>query len=213
MTKKNLFAMRRSVNRVSQGSSSTREEANRERSEPSSPEYDDRTSTDAKLYVPAGAMDLEWQPTAGSVFKLLFSLRISAAMWSSISDCDEVYNYWEPLHLFLYGDGFQTWEYSPQYGIRSYLYILLHYGPAVPLKKLFMSNKIGVFITMRCLIGIFSALAELSLYTALCRRLGNGIGRLYISFTILSTGMFISRFDFLHFLVFRYTFLKFVHEY
>ncbi|VDK74941.1 unnamed protein product [Gongylonema pulchrum] len=45
-------------------------------------------------------------------------------MWSTISDCDEVYNYWEPLHLFLYGTGFQTWEYSPIYAIR---YILVDF--------------------------------------------------------------------------------------
>lgn len=52
------------------------------------------------------------------MFKLLVSVRLSAAIWSPISDCDETFNYWEPLHLWLYGSGLQTWEYSPAYGIR-----------------------------------------------------------------------------------------------
>ncbi|CAB4059693.1 ALG9 [Lepeophtheirus salmonis] len=46
-----------------------------------------------------------------------------------ISDCDETYNYWEPAHYLIYGKGFQTWEYSPVYCLRSYSYILLHTLP------------------------------------------------------------------------------------
>ncbi|VDN17655.1 unnamed protein product [Gongylonema pulchrum] len=151
----------------------------------------------AKLYVPSGQMDIEWQPTMASVFKILFSFRVAAAMWSTISDCDEVYNYWEPLHLFLYGTGFQTWEYSPVYAIRSYLYVLLHYAPAKVLQRIFWGNKIAVFITMRCILGLFSAGADLAMYRALCARFGNGIARIYIALTTLSTGMFISSCAFL----------------
>ncbi|EFO27810.1 plasmid Maintenance protein containing protein [Loa loa] len=151
----------------------------------------------SKLYIPGGQMDLEWQPSVAAIFKVVFSFRISAAMWSIISDCDEVYNYWEPLHLFLYGTGFQTWEYSPIYAIRSYLYILLHYGPAVILKKIFSANKSGVFITMRCLLGLFNVGAEIKMYKALCSRFGNGIARTYIVLTSLSSGMFIASCAFL----------------
>jgi alpha-1,2-mannosyltransferase len=32
-------------------------------------------------------------------------------MYNTISDCDEVFNYWEPMHFMLYGTGLQTWEY------------------------------------------------------------------------------------------------------
>jgi len=49
---------------------------------------------------------------------------------SIISDCDETYNYWEPTHFLLFGKGFQTWEYSPKFALRSYLYILTHTVPA-----------------------------------------------------------------------------------
>ncbi|VDK21552.1 unnamed protein product [Anisakis simplex] len=140
MTKKNLSLLKRSSNRSANKPSmvtggraedSTLNTANNhsnngrnndEQKEAflNDPEVKEHQQADryAKLYVPSGDMDMEWQPASSSVFKILFSLRISAAMWSAISDCDEVYNYWEPLHLFLYGSGFQTWEYSPVYAIR-----------------------------------------------------------------------------------------------
>jgi len=40
-----------------------------------------------------------------------------------------VYNFWEPLHFLDQGYGFQTWELSPVYALRSWAYILLHYIP------------------------------------------------------------------------------------
>lgn len=43
-----------------------------------------------------------------------------------MQDCDETFNYWEPTHYLSHGYGLQTWEYSPEYGIRSWLYIGLH---------------------------------------------------------------------------------------
>ena len=41
-----------------------------------------------------------------------------------------MYNYWEPAHQLLYGQGLQTWEYDPRFALRSYLYILMHLVPA-----------------------------------------------------------------------------------
>jgi hypothetical protein len=37
-----------------------------------------------------------------------------------------VFNFWEPLHFFQKGHGFQTWEVTPQFAIRSWAYILFH---------------------------------------------------------------------------------------
>lgn len=42
---------------------------------------------------------------------------------------DTVFNFWEPLHFIEQGSGFQTWELSPAYALRSWAYILLHYLP------------------------------------------------------------------------------------
>ncbi|VDM57099.1 unnamed protein product [Angiostrongylus costaricensis] len=150
-----------------------------------------------KLFVLRKDMDFDWEPSDNAVLKLLFSLRLSAALWSNISDCDEVYNYWEPLHLFLFGKGFQTWEYSPVYAIRSYFYIYLHYIPANLLYHLLPYSKIALFITLRCCIGIFTLLAEFSLYKAVCKHLSISIGRFFVVFSMLSTGMFISSTAFL----------------
>ena len=50
-------------------------------------------------------------PGAFFAFVCLLVPRILSALYNIIHDCDEVYNYWEPLHFLLYGHGMQTWEY------------------------------------------------------------------------------------------------------
>ena len=35
-------------------------------------------------------------------------------------------DYWEQTHYLLHGTGLQTWEYSPEYAIRSYFYCAAH---------------------------------------------------------------------------------------
>lgn len=42
---------------------------------------------------------------------VLGCLRHMSATSNIVHDCDEVFNYWEPLHYLLYKSGFQTWEY------------------------------------------------------------------------------------------------------
>jgi len=42
---------------------------------------------------------------------LLFPARLLSVYFNIVHDCDEVFNYWEPLHYLLYGYGLQTWEY------------------------------------------------------------------------------------------------------
>lgn len=51
--------------------------------------------------------DEAWTPGSYAAFKILMSARLCAALWTGISDCDETYNYWEPVstsHLFLFLD-------------------------------------------------------------------------------------------------------------
>uniref|UniRef100_A0A8R1EQ51 Mannosyltransferase n=1 Tax=Caenorhabditis japonica TaxID=281687 RepID=A0A8R1EQ51_CAEJA len=150
-----------------------------------------------KLYHKANEPDDDWQPTFGAVVKMLLSIRIASALWGVINDCDEVYNYWEPLHLFLYGDGFQTWEYSPLYSIRSYFYIFIHYVPASFYAYLFPDAKIAVFTLVRLTIGIFCLIGEYYAYLAICRKINVATGRFFIVFTICSSGMFVASTAFL----------------
>jgi len=53
----------------------------------------------------------------------LFCFRALSAFFSPVMDCDETFNYVEPLHLLMYGRGLQTWEYSSEYSLRSYLFL------------------------------------------------------------------------------------------
>jgi hypothetical protein len=40
----------------------------------------------------------------GSFVSIIYmAIRVSTANLSPITDCDEVFNYWEPLHFILYG--------------------------------------------------------------------------------------------------------------
>ncbi len=42
-----------------------------------------------------------WSPNVQTVFKALASARLCAAVWNNITDCDETYNYWEPVNISL----------------------------------------------------------------------------------------------------------------
>lgn len=59
--------------------------------------------------------------------------RIWIANRMPLMDCDEVYNYWEPLHFLLYQNGFQTWEYANNYALRTYAYLT----PLLGVSKIF----------------------------------------------------------------------------
>lgn len=41
---------------------------------------------------------------------ILMTVRSAAAAISYITDCDETFNYWEPMHYMIHGFGLQTWE-------------------------------------------------------------------------------------------------------
>ena len=70
---------------------------------------------------------------------LCLSWRILLANRMPIMDCDEVYNYWEPLHYLLYGYGLQTWEYAHEYALRTYAYLLPLAGLSRVYETLLMS--------------------------------------------------------------------------
>jgi len=59
-------------------------------------------------------------------FYVFFAANLLAALYAPIQDCDETFNFWEPTHFVSHGYGLETWEYSPDYAIRSWLYIALH---------------------------------------------------------------------------------------
>ncbi|XP_017768643.1 PREDICTED: alpha-1,2-mannosyltransferase ALG9 [Nicrophorus vespilloides] len=131
-------------------------------------------------------------PAGDTALKALLSARFCAAIWSHVTDCDETYNYWEPTHYLIFGKGLQTWEYSPEYALRSYTYLMVYAAPAYLYQILLGPNPLLLFYLIRCVLGLLSALVELYFYKAVCREFGVNIGRMCLAFQLFSAGMFIS---------------------
>lgn len=97
-----------------------------------------------------------------------------------IMDCDEVYNYWEPLHFLQYKVGFQTWEYAPSFALRTYAYLLpMHFlqNAMVKVMTTSVSNmlvnhavttaKLASFVGMRSFLAGIMGSAEIMFLSAL----------------------------------------------
>ncbi|KAJ2500632.1 mannosyltransferase [Coemansia sp. RSA 1972] len=103
----------------------------------------------------------EYVPSLSVLFRFLALVRVSGALLSPIQDCDEVYNYWEPLHFLQFGTGKQTWEYSPQYSLRSFAYLHV-YDMLIRGMHLVIGfqTKTQVFYALRVCLALISALCE-----------------------------------------------------
>ncbi|XP_019345700.2 alpha-1,2-mannosyltransferase ALG9 isoform X1 [Alligator mississippiensis] len=159
---------------------------------------DDPPGTEDSKAEPSGSKAGQvWAPEGSTAFKCLISARFCAALLSNVSDCDETFNYWEPMHYLVYGKGFQTWEYSPAYAVRSYAYLWLHALPALFHARVLQTNKVLIFYFLRCLLAFVSCVCELYFYKAVCKKFGLHVSRLMLAFLVLSTGMFCSAAAFL----------------
>ncbi|KAL4895811.1 Alg9-like mannosyltransferase family-domain-containing protein [Aspergillus ambiguus] len=119
-----------------------------------------------------------------------------AAFLSPIQDCDEVFNFWEPTHYLDHGYGLQTWEYSPVYSIRSWLYVSIH-ATVGKIGSFFFKTKSSEFYAIRLFLAIFCASCQTRLYSAICRTLSPRIGLLFLMIAAFSPGMFHSSAAFL----------------
>ncbi|XP_011206987.1 alpha-1,2-mannosyltransferase ALG9 isoform X1 [Bactrocera dorsalis] len=131
-------------------------------------------------------------PSVETAFKTLISARLCSAIWAYIADCDETFNYWEPLHYIINGHGLQTWEYSPEFALRSYTYLLVQGVPGWIYHKLFNPSPILIFYMIRCMLGFGCAVMERFMYKSICQEFGIHIGRLWLIFQLFSVGMFVS---------------------
>ena len=87
----------------------------------------DSSSSETASPSPAAVLSLSKQPTTWNLAAAFICFRVAGTMmFPLIMDCDETFNYWEPTHYMLYGRGLQTWEYAPEFGLRSYAYTLIH---------------------------------------------------------------------------------------
>lgn len=117
-----------------------------------------------------------------------------------------VYNYWEPLHYLWYGKGFQTWEYSPEYAIRSYAYLLTHSLPILIAK--YFPNKVrtlsvqgwlsltedstqrAAFFALRLTLGTVSAAVEAIFYRSIANNISPHIARYTLWAFVFSAAFF-----------------------
>jgi len=130
-----------------------------------------------------------WTPKLSVAFRILVLVRFCAAMYSSISDCDETFNFWEPTHYLVHGKGFQTWEYSPDYSIRSWFYILMHSFPAWLASKAFPLDKRPAFFAIRAMLAFLSSYTEAKLYRAIADHISPRTARYYLSLSLFSAAM------------------------
>lgn len=122
-------------------------------------------------------------------------VRVYCGLFLIISDCDETYNYWEPLNLIARGFGKQTWEYSPYYAIRSYVYLIPYYLVTSPLRDL--THLAGLpwpsylqfyYIRLVALCG-FTAFAEYKLFQSVRRNFSAHAANWFLLFSTFAPGM------------------------
>ncbi|CAO3651769.1 unnamed protein product [Cunninghamella echinulata] len=116
-------------------------------------------------------------------------MQCASALYSVVQDCDEVFNYWEPTHYLLEGYGFQTWEYSPEYRIRSWAFILL-YTIVGFLSKIITSTKLQIFYLVRLSLAGFCSFAEAKFYRTVVEEVNPHVGRYVLVILFFSAGMF-----------------------
>ncbi|PYH28616.1 dolichyl-P-Man:Man(6)GlcNAc(2)-PP-dolichol alpha-1,2-mannosyltransferase [Aspergillus neoniger CBS 115656] len=114
---------------------------------------------------------------------------VISALYAPIQDCDEVFNFWEPTHYLNHGYGLQTWEYSPVYSIRSWLYVSTH-ALVGKIGSFALSSKSAEFYAIRCFLALVCAACETRLYSAICRTLSPRIGLLFLMVVAFTPGMF-----------------------
>ncbi|KAG8769419.1 mannosyltransferase [Ceratobasidium sp. 428] len=130
-----------------------------------------------------------WCPSFSVAFRILILIRVCAATWSNIQDCDEVFNFWEPLHYLDQGRGFQTWETSPTYGLRSWAYVLLHLLPAKLPTWLASWGKRPTFFGLRMIFAVVTSFCEARFYRTVVENINDRVGRYLLFMLLFSAGM------------------------
>ena len=151
---------------------------------------------DVKSFESGSEGDHAYTPLNSIAFKLFLISRFCSAMMSNINDCDETYNYWEPLHFISYGSGFQTWEYSPEFALRSYAFLWL-YGWVINVTSFLVESRLVMFFVLRLSMAFFCSCFELLLYRASVKVYGASVARLLLIFLAFSPGMFAASVAFL----------------
>ncbi|CAK9435947.1 uncharacterized protein LODBEIA_P05550 [Lodderomyces beijingensis] len=114
--------------------------------------------------------------------------RLYSAFYMIVGDCDETFNYWEPLNLLLRHFGKETWEYSPEYSIRSYAYLMPYYILGKIAQSLQLSPK-SIFYFIRA-VGLsgFTSFCEIRFFLTIAHY-SSDVANWFLLFSSLSPGM------------------------
>ncbi|KAH6673834.1 glycosyltransferase family 22 protein [Halenospora varia] len=123
-------------------------------------------------------------------FYVFLGANILAALYAPIQDCDETFNYWEPTHYLSHGYGLQTWEYSPDYAIRSWLYIAFHALIGNFRRLLPHPTKLGEFYFIRYALAFICAICQTQMFRVVNNTLNPRIAIFFMMAMIFSPGMF-----------------------
>lgn len=132
-----------------------------------------------------------------TLLAIFLAINLYASSVNHIDDTDETYGYWEVLHYLMYGHGTQTWEYAPQYAIRTYAFIAPFWMWGHFLRNIFNLVKIDVFYSVRILLGALTAYSEASFVSAIGDKIGENEMYFTVLFLIFSPGIFLSSTAFL----------------
>ncbi|KAK6460367.1 Alg9-like mannosyltransferase family-domain-containing protein [Scheffersomyces coipomensis] len=135
-----------------------------------------------------------------AIIALNITIRIYSSLYMIISDCDETFNYWEPLNLLFRKFGKQTWEYSPEFAIRDYVYLLIYYTVGLPilviLKWFSQNNELTYTVTyyqfyfLRLIaLNGFTSFGEIYLFKTLNNHLTPSIANWFLFFNSIAPGM------------------------
>ena len=128
---------------------------------------------------------------------LLAAWRVRYALNAAVEDCDETFNYWEPLHQVVFKRGLQTWEYSPDFALRGWTYILLHSAPVVFLKMNARLSGPILFAVLRCLLCVVASFLDTFLVSKISQKIGHPAAFSTFLFLLLSPGCTQASFAFL----------------
>ncbi|KAG7666213.1 ALG9 [[Candida] subhashii] len=127
-------------------------------------------------------------PIQYALIGLNIAYRLYSAIYMIIADCDETYNYWEPLNLLLRNFGKQTWEYSPEFKIRSYSYLIPYYIIG-KFFQYFNIEPMSIFYGIRIIaLSGMTSLCELILFKKLLYH-SNSIANWWLLFSSIAPGM------------------------
>ncbi|CAJ2513993.1 Uu.00g021120.m01.CDS01 [Anthostomella pinea] len=125
-----------------------------------------------------------------TAFYVFLAANIIAALFAPIQDCDETFNYWEPTHYLSHGYGLQTWEYSPDFAIRSWFYVGLHAIAGNIRRLLPRSTKVAEFYFVRYALAFVCSLCQVLLFRVISFTLNPRIGLFFLMATVMSPGNF-----------------------